>query len=152
MADGTCPRSTIAIRSKSLRVLRAKTARSLTTFKASLSPQITKGQVLGNAVSWSSGVVTVLEVLFCAGLSLYNHRLGDLVLSIILGGALGSWVGFLNGLLVVAITNNFFFPLKSVKDYRQSIALFTPGLGLTFLVAFLSLRYGWEPSLVMTYT
>jgi len=140
---------------EALQVLQDGKARSLPTLKASLSPRITKGQVLGNAVARSSGMVTILGALFGAGFSLYDHQPNALVVSITAsisaGGALGSWVGFLNGLLVAAITNHFFFPLKSVKAYRWSIALFTPGLGLAFLGAFLSFKYGWEPSWVMTY-
>lgn len=72
--------------------------------------------------------------------------ISDLSLYVVLtiyAGVLGSWLGFLNGLLVAALSNRFFFPLKNAWLYRWIVGIFTPGLGLLVAMAVI-FSHKWE--------
>lgn len=138
---------------EALRVLQEGKSRSLSTIKESkIVPPITKDQIFWNA-AWRSSNTVAIGGAFSTGLALFSDLTSPptpdsspLLMSIIyvvLAGASGSWLGFLNGLLVAALSNRFFFPLKNAWLYRWSVGVFTPGLGLLVVMA-VTFSHKWE--------
>ena len=144
---------------EALQVLQNGRSRSLSTTEESrIAPHITKEQIFWNAVGRASslGVVAAaasFAVLFILVEIVENHTIAlpNVILFIIFGGGMSSGLGFLNGVLIAALTNRFFSPLKKPWLYRWSVGLFTTGfsLAITLPVFFFMGLLNWQSSLIL---
>jgi len=134
---------------EALQVLQDGRSRSLpTTDESRIIPPITKDQIFWNVI-WRSGMVgaitgassfTLTFLLNSARFYIaYSPLLMASVLTTTFGGAMGLALGFANGLLVAALTNRFFLPLKNARRYRWSVGILTTGFSLIVTAAVLVL-------------
>ncbi|WP_068817758.1 serine/threonine protein kinase [Phormidesmis priestleyi] len=122
---------------EALRVLRAKTARSLSTPKErKIVPQITKAHVLWSATWRSSltGAAFAISSVIIAYIINSGHDgetpISISVMLILAAGAVGSTWGYGNGLLMASLTNRFFSPLKNHWIYRLGIGIIPMSVSL----------------------
>ncbi|MCY7322856.1 MAG: serine/threonine protein kinase, partial [Phormidesmis sp. CAN_BIN36] len=144
---------------EALQVLREGRSRSLSTTEESrIVSSITKDQIFWNAVwrsSWAgaiAGASSFTAVLLASAkcYTSYSPLLINVVLSVIFGGALGLVLGFLNGLLMAALTNGSFLPLKNAWLYRWSVGILTTGFSLAVTSVVLALLSpNWEASPIL---
>ena len=145
---------------EALQVLQEGRSRSLSTTeeKPRIVPQVTKDQIFWNAVWRTSSVgaiagassYTVSTLIASAKYyTSYSPLLINLVLTAVFGGAMGLGLGFLNGLLMAALTNRFFLPLKKAWLYRWSVGIFTTGFSLAIISPVLMmLSPNWQADLI----
>ncbi len=134
---------------EALQVLQDGRSQSLsTTEERKVAPQITKDQIFWNVI-WRSGMVGAIAgassftLTFLLNSARYYIAYFPLLMAgvatVIFGGAMGLALGFVNGLLIAALTNRFFLPLKNAWRYRWSVGILATGFSLIVTAAVLML-------------
>ena len=145
---------------EALQVLQNGRSRSLSTTEESrIALHITKEQIFWNAVGRASSLGVVAGAASFAVLALleiaqhhrsYPEALNNLFWYPICGGGMSSVLGFLNGILIAALTNRFFSPLKKPWLYRWSVGLFTTGFSLAIMLPVLIVLFvSWRFNLIL---